>query len=51
MKKVKDELEREFLPLDLFFIQKEGAYYLVRNYKGLLAILKKQIEGSKTIPA
>ncbi len=38
--RVKEELEREFLQLDLFFIQKEGTYYQIRNYKGLLAILK-----------
>jgi hypothetical protein len=37
---VKDELEREFISLDLFYIQKGGAYYPVRNYKGLLAVLK-----------
>jgi hypothetical protein len=37
---IKDELEREFLPKDLYFIKKEGSYYAVKNYKGLLAILK-----------
>lgn len=37
---VKDELEREFISLDLFFIQKGGTYYPIRNYKGLLAVLK-----------
>jgi hypothetical protein len=37
---VKDEVEREFKPWDLFFIQKEGTYYPIKNYKGLLAVLK-----------
>jgi hypothetical protein len=37
---VKDELEREFISLDLFYIQKGGTYYSIRNYKGLLAVLK-----------
>jgi hypothetical protein len=37
---IKDELEREFIQLDLFFIQKEGTYYIIKNYKGLLTILK-----------
>lgn len=37
---IKDELEREFQPQDLYFIKKEGVYYAVKNYKGLLAILK-----------
>lgn len=37
---VKDELEREFISLDLFFIQKGGVYYPVRSYKGLMALLK-----------
>jgi hypothetical protein len=38
--RVKDELEREFLPFHLFIIQKDGVYLQVKNYKGLLAILK-----------
>lgn len=38
--RVKDELEREFLPFDMFFIQKEGVYHQVKNYRGLLAILQ-----------
>ncbi|OQP66864.1 hypothetical protein A3860_00400 [Niastella vici] len=37
---IKDELEREFIQKDLFFIQKEGTYYAIKNYKGLLALLK-----------
>lgn len=37
---VKDELEREFISLDLFFIQKAGVYYPIRNYKGLIAVLR-----------
>lgn len=37
---VKDELEREFISLDLFYIQKGETYYPVRSYKGLLAVLK-----------
>ena len=37
---VKDELEREFISLDLFFIQKGSVYYPVRNYKGLITVLK-----------
>lgn len=37
---VKEELEREFISLNLYFIQKEGVYYPVKNYKGLLALLK-----------
>jgi hypothetical protein len=37
---VKDELEREFRPFDLVFIQKEGNYYHIKNYKGLLTVLK-----------
>lgn len=37
---IKDELIREFQPMDLYFIKKEGTYYPVKNYKGLLAILK-----------
>lgn len=37
---IKDELEREFVQLDLYFIQKEGVYYQVKNYKGLLTLLK-----------
>lgn len=37
---VKDELEREFISLDLFYIQKAGTYYPIRNYKGLMAVLK-----------
>lgn len=36
---IKDELEREFQPRDFYFIKKEGTYYAVKNYKGLLAIL------------
>jgi hypothetical protein len=45
--RIKDELEREFMPLDLFFIQKEGIYYQVKNYKGLLAVLKDRSKDVK----
>lgn len=44
---IKDELEREFLQQDLFFIQKEGAYYAVKNYKGLLSVLKDKAPAVK----
>jgi hypothetical protein len=37
---VKDELEREFIQLDLYYIQKAGVYHQVKNYKGLLTLLK-----------
>ena len=37
---IKDELEREFIQLDLFYIQKGDKYYQVKNKKGLLALLK-----------
>ncbi|HEY8896938.1 MAG TPA: hypothetical protein VIM79_19080, partial [Niastella sp.] len=37
---IKDELEREFLPRDYYFIRKEGTYYAVKNYKSLLTIFK-----------
>ena len=37
---IKDEIEREFIQKDLFFIQKDGAYYAIKNYKELLALLK-----------
>jgi hypothetical protein len=37
---VKDEVEREFLPVTTFFIQKEGRYYTVKTYKTLLTVLK-----------
>jgi hypothetical protein len=37
---IKDELEREFLPKDLFIIKKEGVFYAVKSYKGLLSVLK-----------
>jgi len=37
---IKDELEREFIQKDLFFIQKEGTYHEIKNYKGLLTLLK-----------
>jgi hypothetical protein len=37
---IKDELEREFLPQDLYFILKDDTYYSIKNYKGLLAVLK-----------
>ena len=33
-------MEREFIQLDLFFIQKDSTYYPVKSYKGLLTILK-----------
>jgi hypothetical protein len=39
---IKDELEREFMQMDLIFIQKEGTYYLIKNYKGLLTVLKNK---------
>jgi hypothetical protein len=37
---IKDELEREFIQFNLYFIQKEDVYYQVKNYKGLLFLLK-----------
>lgn len=37
---IKDEIEREFIQKDLYFIQKEGAYHAINSYKGLLALLK-----------
>jgi hypothetical protein len=37
---IKDEVEREFIQLDLFFIQKDSTYYPVKSYKSLLTILK-----------
>ena len=37
---IKDVLEREFLQHNYFFIKKEGMYYAVKNYKGLLSVLK-----------
>jgi hypothetical protein len=37
---IKDEVEREFIKYDLFFIEKEGTYYAIKNYKGLLTVLK-----------
>lgn len=44
---VKDELEREFISLDLFYIQKSGTYYPIRNYKGLMAVLKDKSKDIK----
>lgn len=44
---IKDELEREFLPNDLFFIKKEGVYYAVKSYKGLLLVLKDKAAAVK----
>jgi hypothetical protein len=37
---IKDELEREFIQKDLFFIQKDSTYHAIKNYKGLLTLLK-----------
>lgn len=44
---IKDELEREFLQHDLFFIKKEGAYYAVKSYKGLLNVLNDKAPAVK----
>ena len=44
---IKDELEREFLEQDLFFIKKEAVYYAVKNYKGLLNVLKDKAPAIK----
>jgi hypothetical protein len=44
---IKDELEREFLQLNYFIIKKEGVYYAVKNYKGLLGILKDKAPAVK----
>ena len=44
---IKDELEREFIQTNVFFIQKEGRYYAIKNYKGLLTVLKDKAPGVK----
>lgn len=44
---IKDELEREFLQHDLFFIKKEDAYYAVKSYKGLLNVLNDKAPAVK----
>lgn len=37
---VKDEIEREFMQHNLYCIQKDSTYYIVKNYKGLLSVFK-----------
>jgi hypothetical protein len=44
---IKDELEREFLQHNYFFIKKEGVYYTIKNYKGLLSVLKDKAPAVK----
>jgi hypothetical protein len=44
---IKDELEREFIALDMIFIQKGGTFYYVKNKKGLFTILKDKAPGVK----
>jgi hypothetical protein len=44
---IKDEVEREFIATNAFFIQKAGTYYAVKNYKGLLTVLKDKAPAIK----
>ncbi|WP_207511755.1 hypothetical protein [Longitalea luteola] len=44
---IKDELEREFISLDMIFIQQGDTYYHIRNKKGLLAVLKDKAPAVK----
>jgi hypothetical protein len=44
---IKDELEREFIQTNAFFIQKAGTYYAIKNYKGLLTVLKDKAPAIK----
>jgi len=45
--RIKDELEREFLKDDRYFIVKDDAYYAVKSYKTLLTILDNKTTGIK----
>jgi hypothetical protein len=40
-------VEREFIATNAFFIQKAGTYYAVKNYKGLLTVLKDKAPAIK----
>lgn len=44
---VRDEVEREFIATNAFFIQKAGTYYAIKNYKGLLTVLKDKAPAIK----
>jgi hypothetical protein len=44
---IKDELEREFIQTNAFFIQKAGTYYPIKNYKSLLTVLKDKAPAIK----
>lgn len=44
---IKDELEREFIPQDMIFIQKGGTYHYIKNKKGLFTILKDKAPAVK----
>ncbi|WP_205508598.1 hypothetical protein [Longitalea arenae] len=44
---IKDELEREFISLDMIYIQKDGRYYYIKNKKGLFAMLKDKAPAVK----
>jgi len=45
--RIKDELEREFLKDDRYFIVKDDTYYAVKSYKTLLTILDNKTTGIK----
>jgi hypothetical protein len=44
---IKDEVEREFIATNAFIIQKAGTYYAIKNYKGLLTVLKDKAPAIK----
>jgi hypothetical protein len=44
---IKDELEREFVKDDYYFIKKDDTYYPIRSYKNLLTILDNKTTGIK----
>lgn len=44
---VKDELEREFVSLDMIFIKKDSTYHYIKNKKGLFTLLKDKAPAVK----
>ncbi|HEX6432136.1 MAG TPA: hypothetical protein VF008_30805, partial [Niastella sp.] len=44
---IKDELLRDFIQQNYFYIKKEGVYYAVKNYKGLIKVLKDKAPAVK----
>jgi hypothetical protein len=44
---IKDELLRDFIQQNYFYIKKEGVYYAIKNYKGLMRVLKDKAPAVK----